>query len=181
MREDQFYIVLPSNSSMHVYPDNTTTHFCTYLPQQISLEGQWSVGLTEIQIPYTSQHFSNDKQDRFLNLYTVTEKEAELTQEVVVNGAYKSRRPEYPDPVAGETQGWVEEGVYKNIESLIIDLNSLHREHLQFHISSCGYIILNQICGCYLHTISMSKTLQNILGFESPRVFDHQGKIYQCH
>ena len=72
MREDQFYVVLPSNSSMNIYPDNTTTHFYTYLPQQFNLEGQWTVGLTEIQIPYTFQHFSSDESDRFVSLQTVS-------------------------------------------------------------------------------------------------------------
>ena len=31
--KDQFYIVLPSNSSMNNFSENTTTHFITQLPQ----------------------------------------------------------------------------------------------------------------------------------------------------
>lgn len=60
-KNDQFFVVLPSNSSMHVYPDNTTTHFSTYLPQQINLDGAWSVALTEIQIPMTMYHINKKK------------------------------------------------------------------------------------------------------------------------
>ena len=56
MKKNQFSIVLPSNSSMNVYPNNITTHFITYFPQQIDLEGEWSVALTEIQIPMTMHH-----------------------------------------------------------------------------------------------------------------------------
>ena len=60
MKKNQFSIVLPSNSSMNVYPDNMTTHFSTYLPQQIDLDGEWSVALAEIQIPTTMHHVKSN-------------------------------------------------------------------------------------------------------------------------
>lgn len=47
-----FYVTLPSNSSPEVYPDNTLTHFRVKLPQPITLEGQWEVGLAEIVYPH---------------------------------------------------------------------------------------------------------------------------------
>ena len=34
--KDEFYIVLPSNSCMNYYSENTTSHFITQLPQQMS-------------------------------------------------------------------------------------------------------------------------------------------------
>ena len=65
MKINQFSIVLPSNSSMNVYPNNMTTHFIKYLPQQIDLDGEWSVGLTEIQISMTKHHVKkNNLSDR---------------------------------------------------------------------------------------------------------------------
>ena len=48
-----FYLTLPSNSSMDVYPDNTMTNFKTKLPNRIELEGRWEVGLVEMQYPHT--------------------------------------------------------------------------------------------------------------------------------
>ena len=47
-----FYLTLPSNSSMDVYPENTLTHYQTKLPHRIELDGQWEVGLVEIQYPH---------------------------------------------------------------------------------------------------------------------------------
>ena len=44
-------MVLPSNSSMKFYPDNTLTSFKTRLQSTISLTGDWEVGLAEIQFP----------------------------------------------------------------------------------------------------------------------------------
>ena len=47
--------------------------------------------MTEIQIPYTFQHFSSDESDRFVSLQTVSAEKAESTRGVVINGEYKSR------------------------------------------------------------------------------------------
>ena len=44
-----FYICLPSNSSMDVYPENKPSHFYTKLPRDIDLGGkEYEVGLSEI-------------------------------------------------------------------------------------------------------------------------------------
>src|SRR6185436_9798061 len=48
-----FYLTLPSNSSMNVYPTNTLTHYTTKLQAPISLTGEWEVALEEISLPYT--------------------------------------------------------------------------------------------------------------------------------
>lgn len=45
---NQFYVTLPSNSSAHVFSDNKISHFKTQLFKRISLEGDWEVGLCEI-------------------------------------------------------------------------------------------------------------------------------------
>ena len=44
--KDQFYIVLPSNSSMNYFAGNTTTHFTMQLPHQIRLEGSNSADVS---------------------------------------------------------------------------------------------------------------------------------------
>ena len=46
-----------------MYPDNTMTHYLTKLPHRIELEGQWEVGLVEIQYPhswYNLQHHEGE-------------------------------------------------------------------------------------------------------------------------
>ena len=47
----QFYLTLPSNSSEKYYPDNTLTHFITKLHNDLSLDGEWEVGLADIMYP----------------------------------------------------------------------------------------------------------------------------------
>ena len=50
---DKFYLVLPSNSSMKLYPENTLANFKVSLSQPIMLNDpdKWEVGLAEIQFP----------------------------------------------------------------------------------------------------------------------------------
>ena len=48
----EFYLVLPSNSSMVTHPNNTLAQYITNLPRRISLSGDWECGLTEIHYPH---------------------------------------------------------------------------------------------------------------------------------
>ena len=56
----QFSLVLPSNSSSNIYPENTASLFTTKLPDDINLIGQWDVALKEIQYPITWYNIEND-------------------------------------------------------------------------------------------------------------------------
>ena len=48
----EFYLVLPSNSSMVTHPNNTLAKYIINLPRRISLSGNWECGLTEIHYPH---------------------------------------------------------------------------------------------------------------------------------
>jgi len=46
-----FYLTLPSHSSLNEFPDNVSYHFKILLPRPIRLEGQgWKVGLMAITL-----------------------------------------------------------------------------------------------------------------------------------
>lgn len=47
-----FYVTLPSNSSLKYYPNNTCTNYVTKLKIPIQLEGGYEVALTEISLPF---------------------------------------------------------------------------------------------------------------------------------
>ena len=74
-----FYLTLPSNSSMEVYPDNTMTNFVTKLPNRLELIGEWEVGLVEIQYPHTWYNLQTNEGD--LALYTAPDDRAGSTEE----------------------------------------------------------------------------------------------------
>lgn len=49
--KSEFYVTLPSNACMEVFPNNTQSHFTTKLSTPIMLKGEWEVGLVEAIIP----------------------------------------------------------------------------------------------------------------------------------
>lgn len=49
---NQFYLTLPSNSSMQYYPKNTVANYITHLPRSIRLDaGEWEIALVETHYP----------------------------------------------------------------------------------------------------------------------------------
>ena len=55
--DDQFQIVLPSNSSMKFFPDNKPNDFTTKLPLTYKLAGDYEAALIDLQYPYSDQNF----------------------------------------------------------------------------------------------------------------------------
>ncbi len=53
MTGTHFYLTLPSNASLDIFPDNKTTSYRVKLPRNIDLEGSWKVGLYSISYPNT--------------------------------------------------------------------------------------------------------------------------------
>ena len=51
--ESEFYVTLPSNSSMQYFPDNKTSTFVTKRSRTPQLDGEWEVGLAEKDYPHT--------------------------------------------------------------------------------------------------------------------------------
>jgi len=52
MNSRRFYLTLPSNASMQLYPNNTAAQYTIKLPRSINLDGgDWEVALTELSVP----------------------------------------------------------------------------------------------------------------------------------
>ena len=84
--EGQFYITLPSNSSLEIYPKNTLADFTVHLLQSLDLGGDWVVGLSEIQYPHTW----NNVRKLSNAFYARWGKEAMVERYEVPDGYYKS-------------------------------------------------------------------------------------------
>jgi len=63
MTASQFYIHLPSDSSLHVYPDNKISKFSTKLARTVELDGAYEVGLSEIIFPADYYNIDNRSED----------------------------------------------------------------------------------------------------------------------
>lgn len=51
MSEGGFYLTLPCNASLAVYPENIISSYRTMLARTINLKGEWEVGLIEFEYP----------------------------------------------------------------------------------------------------------------------------------
>jgi hypothetical protein len=49
--EDNFYVTLPSNASLDLFPENQLDHFKTQLSMPIELSGKWECGVHSISFP----------------------------------------------------------------------------------------------------------------------------------
>ena len=46
-----FTIELFSNASAQLFPDKTLSYFTNFLQEQLNLEGQWEVAISEVSYP----------------------------------------------------------------------------------------------------------------------------------
>ena len=58
--ETNFYIALPSDSSVKYFPENTVSGYTTNLPREIVLDGVWECGVSEVQYPLSFFNVSED-------------------------------------------------------------------------------------------------------------------------
>ena len=75
---DLFTIELVSNASGELFPDNTLSSFTNFLPEQVNLEGQWEVAISEISYPSMYQNitegyfkFFDEKLSKFTSTYNL--------------------------------------------------------------------------------------------------------------
>ena len=77
---DSFTIELVSNASGELFPENTLSSFTNFLPDQVNLEGQWEVAISEISYPSMyqtitegySKFFSRETFKMYVNLQSRT-------------------------------------------------------------------------------------------------------------
>src|SRR5260221_4535552 len=68
MSVDNFFLTLPSASSMDVYNNNRPSNYSTVFPRSVRLTGKWEVGLSEIHIPKYRLNIT-DKNNKFMVNY----------------------------------------------------------------------------------------------------------------
>ena len=54
-------IELVSNASSQLFPNNTLSSFTNFLPEQVNLDGQWEVAISEISYPSMYQNVTEGK------------------------------------------------------------------------------------------------------------------------
>ena len=74
MESDEFYITLPSNASLDVYPNNTLTKYAVQLPRTLYVKDRYEVALAEIMYPVSWQTLlhSRDYTVKIINMISET-------------------------------------------------------------------------------------------------------------
>ncbi|KAF8790008.1 hypothetical protein HNY73_005096 [Argiope bruennichi] len=65
----EFYVTLPSDSSMNYFPSNTQSSYRTKLSAPIILNGEWEVALSEISIPHNWFNITANHNNFYTILY----------------------------------------------------------------------------------------------------------------
>ena len=58
---ESFTIELVSNASGELFPDKTLISFTNFLPEQLNLERQWEVAISELSYPSMYQNITEGK------------------------------------------------------------------------------------------------------------------------
>lgn len=158
--KDQFYITLPSNSSMKFFPNNTTARYTTQLPRRIELVGEWEVALVEIQYPLTLQNINEPYNVVRFHVHR-SDTPAENLHDIPTSSGEKR---------VAHGQFLIEPGIYTDIWEIIRALNSLAtiKEHLEFGRadSADDRLAVVRKCSCKDgHYLSFSGGLRQQLGF----------------
>lgn len=115
MDNNGFYVMLPCNASLSVYPENRISSYKTNLAKTIHLKGEWEVGLAEIEYPRSWYNITDD--DGIFNLNTYPDPDNEERKKLETNvlpvlpGFFVSRRYQIPG------------GYYKDIPAVIKMIN----------------------------------------------------------
>ena len=94
---DSLTIEMVSNASSQLFPNNTLNSFTNFLPEQVNLNGQWEVAISEISYPsmyqnVTEEHFmfydeklSKTTEDYYLELglYSSITETVEATNTII--------------------------------------------------------------------------------------------------
>jgi len=139
MNSRRFYLTLPSNASMNLYPKNTAAQYTIKLPRTIALDGSdWEVALTELSVPAI---FDN----------------------VLKNTCYVKMIDERTDTLEHPSEIYiVRSGYYHTVDNLVHEIrNMLVLLGVYLELDSDRVVLQNN--GNY--NVHLSRTLMEKLGF----------------
>ena len=141
-----FYTILPSDSSMIYYPDNTVTCFTTKLPREIVLDGKWEVGLSEISIP--------------LSFFTFNKKVT-----VVQGDEYDYFTHEFEPRVFGDLKTLMDK-INEEMSANKLELSVTENNYSLITYTDCA----GEHCSQY-YSIEFEEDLRRISGFEKNKIY----------
>ena len=144
---EDVYMVLPSNSSMAYFPENSTCSFTTHLQREIELHDEWLVGLVEIHIPCSTVHFQDNEASY---TFHTTEEDERLIDKKVCR---------------------IPAGIYDSLEELVEVMNSANGTYRHQMLKPLknrkGSIIMRRICNCpQIYITDFNEKIRRVFGFD---------------
>lgn len=140
MEQSQFSIVLPSNSSMEMFPDNKTSSYKVVLPHTLKVDRErYEVALSEIQFPVTWYNMREGKNFFVKTVHNVTDKEFYSYYER--NDMIPLAKEHKFKPTPGTVKVTIPPGHYSKPEEIVTLLNEKESKRLRpikFHYDSIG-------------------------------------------
>ena len=159
MESQGFYITLPSNASLDVYPNNTLTKYTVRLPRTLYLKEGYEVALAEIMYPVSWETLRHIEGHR---LTVVNLIESNLTELLLPVSHYNS---------VEEFVGTINLTLDKFFEEINLPTGTLRLEYTSL-TEKVTYK------GKYGYALMLSYEIQEILGFDrnTPLAHKYEGK-----
>lgn len=129
MDDDGFYVTLPCNASLSVYPDNRISSYRTKLATPIDLKGRWTVGLCEIEYPRSWYNFNREDGAFLLNMYP--DRKIDVTQNP------DSPKVDQLSRLFVSKRLNIHPGYYANVQTVVKAINAV--------LTTSGVLALDQI------------------------------------
>ena len=185
---DQFYVILPSNSSMDIYPDNKISNFKVHLANPLKLDStKWEVGLSEIQFPHLWYNIREGKNTIEKEIHNLTLEEinylypiddtADVTTETAKRIKLLSEKPDGVD-ITFRANITIPSGYYSSIEKLLEKLEEQDRRSIRpiafkyEELSRCINVNIPKQCKLFFHDSDIAKCL----GFKAQRIVEEGDK-----
>ena len=166
MDNTQFYLWLPSNSSMDVFPSNTLSEYRVRLPQAIALTDDWEVALTEIHYP----HSWNNVHDNFWNRFYI-KKGVAVEAYVLPPGHYSSVENIIVKMNDLIKQSQHKDNVWFSYETLNRKLTVHIQNNFEVFFSYCGSMLGFTKDDIYSKTTTAKREVDLDLGFHNLYVY----------
>lgn len=155
-------MTLPSNASMSIYPDNTLTRYKTKLKQMCELNGQWEVGLAEIQFPKTWYNLSEKAPGKLPHLTVMFPSGYQNVGRYFVDISPPAGHYDNPEMLIKQINDRINETVKKGCDKIKFTFNNISRK-VGVKCESDKKIPPPV---SYLWHFKMSVELAEVLGFE---------------
>src|SRR5437868_4796902 len=166
----EFYLTLPSNSSMGVFSNNTAAQYITKLSETIELnDDRWEVGLVEIIFPLSFHNIRNGKNKFvfFQNSVVVVEDETKNDNDTGETELTSNYYASMDNTIDGTRELELTPGHYSSIDHLTDHFNNLPE------LQGTARLVVNKITGhvdlkiANANAISFGDGLAEVLGFDT--------------